>query len=107
MATDDVEVCEEVEDGLTRREVIKMGATAAIATSLMGLEPGLLLAAQGKARLFFTKEEFALVDELTEMIIPKDDHSPGAKAALVAGYIDFRLSESFDEQPKTMWRDGL
>src|SRR5947207_16005000 len=104
---DEINIDGEDEEGLTRRELIKLGATAAIATSLMGLEPGLLLAAQGKAPLFFTKEEFALVDELTEMIIPKDDHSPGAKAALVAGYIDFRLSESFDEQPKTMWRDGL
>lgn len=63
--------------------------------------------AQGKAPLFFTKEEFALVDELTELIIPADDHSPGARAALVAGYIDFRLSESFEGQPKTLWREGL
>ena len=107
MATDDVESGKVDEDGLTRRDLIKFGATAAIATSLMGLEPNWLLAAQSKVPLFFTKEEFALVDELTELIIPKDDHSPGAKAALVASYIDFRLSESFDEQPKLMWRDGL
>lgn len=49
---------------------------------------------EGKAPLFFTKQEFALVDELTELIIPADDHSPGARAAQVAGYIDFRLSEA-------------
>src|SRR5438046_2979845 len=107
MAKDEVNIDGEDQDEMTRRELIKLGATAAIATSLIGLEPRSLLAAQGKALQFFTKEEFALVDELTEMIIPRDDHSPGAKAALVAGYIDFRLSESFDEQPKIMWRDGL
>ncbi len=97
------------EDGeLTRRELIKLGASAAIAVVVTGMEAnGLAQVAQGKAPLFFTKEEFALVDELTELIIPADDHSPGARAALVAGYIDFRLSESFEEQPKAMWRDGL
>ena len=93
---------------LTRREVIKLGAGAAIATTLVGLDSkALAQSAQDKATLFFTKQEFALVDELTELIIPADDHSPGARAAQVAGYIDFRLSESFDEQPKILWREGL
>jgi len=103
---DDKSIGADGEEGLTRREIIKLGASAAIATSIVGLDARSLLAAQGNP-LFFTRDEFALVDELTELIIPKDDHSPGAKAALVAGYIDFRLSESFDEQPKIMWRDGL
>jgi hypothetical protein len=93
---------------LTRREMIKLGASAALAAALTGLDAkAAAQAAQGKAPLFFTKEEFALVDELTELIIPADDHSPGARAALVASYIDFRLSESFEEQAKTLWRDGL
>jgi hypothetical protein len=93
---------------LTRREIIKLGAGAAIAATLIGLDVSALAqSGQDKAPLFFTKEEFALVDELTELIIPADDHSPGARAAQVASYIDFRLSESFEEQPKTQWRDGL
>ena len=93
---------------LTRRELIKLGAGAAIVVALTRLDANALAqSAQGKAPLFFTKEEFALVDELTELIIPADNHSPGARAALVADYIDFRLSESFDEQPKTLWREGL
>ena len=91
------------EGELTRRDMIKLGASAAIAATLTG--PAVL--AQDKALLFFSKEEFALVDELTELIIPADDHSPGARAAQVAGYIDFRLSESFEEQPRTTWREGL
>jgi gluconate 2-dehydrogenase gamma chain len=90
---------------LSRREMIKLGAGAAFALGAIGWDTSLF--AQSKGPLFFTREEFALVDELTEMIIPADDHSPGAKAALVASYIDFRLSESFDEEPKTLWRDGL
>jgi len=93
---------------VTRREIIKLGASAAVVTTVVGLDPSYIAqAAQDKAPLFFTKEEFALVDELTELIIPTEDHSPGAKAALAAGYIDFRLSESFEEQPKIVWREGL
>ena len=96
------------ESDLTRRQMIKLGASAALAAALTGLDPApIARAAQNTAPLFFTKEEFALVDELTELIIPADDHSPGAKAALAAAYIDFRLWESFEEQPKRLWRDGL
>ena len=80
--------------------MIKLGAGAAIAVGVVGLGSQRACSAAGQTPLFFTKEEFALVDELTELIIPADDHSPGAKAALVASYIDFRLSESFEEQPK-------
>jgi hypothetical protein len=94
------------ETDLTRREIIKLGASAAIAAAITTLDGPAALAGQ-KNLLFFTKEEFALVDELTELIIPADDHSPGARAAQVADYIDFTLSESVDEQPKRVWRDGL
>ena len=107
MTDDEADIGVESEDWLTRRDLIKLAASAAIATSLIGLDESSLLAAQAKAPLFFTREEFALVDELTDAIIPSDDHSHGAKAALVANYIDFRLSESFEDQPKTMWREGL
>lgn len=96
------------DNGLTRRELFKLGAGVAVATTLMGLDLGSTAqAAQDKTPLFFTKEEFALLDELTELIIPADDHSPGARAAKVASYIDFELSESFEDQPKIIWRDGL
>lgn len=108
MADDDTYLSVESEDGLTRREIIKLGAGAAVAATLIGLNAtSVAQTAQVKSPLFFTKEEFALVDELTELIIPTDEHSPGAKAALVASYIDFRLSESFEDQPKVMWREGL
>jgi gluconate 2-dehydrogenase gamma chain len=41
--------------------------------------------------LFFTQDQFRLVDHLTEMIIPADD-TPGAKVAGVAEFIDFMLA---------------
>jgi gluconate 2-dehydrogenase subunit 3-like protein len=65
-------------------------------------------AADGKAQplKFFTEEENKAVIELSERIIPADDHSPGAKAAKVSEYIDLVVSES-PEGTKKMWRDGL
>ncbi len=64
-------------------------------------------AQQSAAATFFTPDEFALVDELSEMIIPTDAHSPGARAAKVAAFIDARLAEAWDEKDRTDWRDGL
>jgi len=94
------------ETGVSRREMIKLTAGAVMAAPLVGLGPG-TAAPQAKAPLFFTREEFALVDELTESIIPTDDHSPGARAAQVAAYIDQRLAESLEAEPKELWRAGL
>lgn len=59
---------------------------------------------------FFTPSELALVDELSELIVPADDHSPGAKAAGVARYIDGRLAEALlpaAQESHQLWRDGL
>ena len=56
---------------------------------------------------FFTPAQHGLVEELSETIIPTDDHSGGAKAAKVADYIDQVLGESLDEKQKALWREGL
>ena len=56
---------------------------------------------------FFTPAQHALVEELSETIIPADGHSGGAKAAKVADYMDQTLRESFDDARKTLWREGL
>ncbi|MGH7521573.1 MAG: gluconate 2-dehydrogenase subunit 3 family protein [Gemmatimonadales bacterium] len=60
---------------------------------------------------FFTPAEFALVDELSDMIIPADAQSGGARAAGVAAFIDARVAESFESEPsqgvREEWRAGL
>jgi hypothetical protein len=56
---------------------------------------------------FFTPAEHALVDELTETIIPADSHSGGAKAAKVVDTIDKFLREDYDDSKRTLWREGL
>lgn len=99
-----------VEESLTRREILKRGAGAAVGAPLLATEvqtrrPAVSRAS--KSPKFFTEAEFALVDELSEMIIPTDDHSPGARAAKVAEYIDGRLAESFENGPREQWRAGL
>jgi Gluconate 2-dehydrogenase subunit 3 len=59
------------------------------------------------AARFFTPAQHALVDELSETIIPADSHSAGARAAKVADYIDQVLRESPDDTQKALWREGL
>jgi hypothetical protein len=59
------------------------------------------------AARFFTPAQHALVEELSETIIPADNHSGGAKAAKVADYIDQVLRESSDDSRKALWREGL
>jgi hypothetical protein len=54
----------------------------------------------------FTAQQAATIDALAEVIIPADDHSPGAKAAQVHEYIDEVVSSSPDVAKK-LWADGL
>ena len=71
--------------------------------------------AGGKARAagrFLTAAELALLEELGEIIIPTDEHSPGARAARVAEEIDRRLAEApaYDSgavEQRRGWREGL
>lgn len=85
---------------LNRRDLFKALTAAAFATlQLPAAEPG--------APLFFSKDEFALLDTLTDLMIPTDDHSPGAHEAGVAPFIDRRVAEAFLAKDKDSWRKGL
>jgi gluconate 2-dehydrogenase gamma chain len=55
---------------------------------------------------FFTRAQYATVDALSERIIPADDHSPGARAARVADFIDLFVADS-PVAIKTTWNEGL
>ena len=93
----------------TRREVIKLGAAATVAASI-GISESLdaqSIREAAAGQKFFTPDEFAALDELSELMIPADDHSPGARAAKVAAYIDARLAEAWNAQDRTDWREGL
>jgi Gluconate 2-dehydrogenase subunit 3 len=91
---------------LTRREML--GATAAaLVLPLLDARPLAALTERAFAARFFTPAEFAMVDELSDMIIPTDEVSPGARAARVAGEIDRRLADTVEAEPKERWRAGL
>ena len=97
---------------VTRREMLAATAAALaaplVAPGVAGAE-GAAQAAQAArmAPKFFTGPELALLEELTDILIPTDAHSPGARAAGVAVYIDFRLSESLEPEQQARWRAGL
>ena len=98
-----------MEPALNRRDLIKIFGAAVATSQLPAAERAVhqLAAPQPGAPLFFTKDEFALLDTLTEMIIPTDDHSPGAHEAGVAAYIDRMVAEAYVPEEKTTWRNGL
>src|SRR5262249_29556401 len=55
---------------------------------------------------FFKPDEMALIATVSELIIPTDDHSPGAIAAEVPAFVDLMISESPQDAQK-LWRYGL
>jgi hypothetical protein len=55
---------------------------------------------------FFTADDQRLVDQLMEIIIPRDEHSPGAHAARVPAFADLMVSSGSDAV-KERWRTGL
>ena len=91
---------------MTRREMIGASA-AALVLPLLSARPLAALTERAFAARFFTPAEFAMVDELSDLIIPTDEVSPGARAARVAGEIDRRMADSLDADAKARWRTGL
>ncbi len=87
---------------ISRREMIQATAAAAGAIALPSSKSGAPVRPK-----FFTPAEFALVDEMSDMIIPTDQQSAGARAAGVALYIDGRLAEAFEKDQPQRWRTGI
>lgn len=55
---------------------------------------------------FFTSAENELVNIISDLIIPTDEKSPGAREARVNEFIDLMISESKGDE-QAIWRDGL
>jgi len=92
---------------LSRRDVLKITAVTVVAGQVAALVPALAAPAAKAALKFFTPAELAMVDELTEILIPADEHSKGARAAEAARFIDGRLASLPEETVRTAWRTGL
>jgi len=84
---------------LDRREILKLAAGVALARpGLDGAEAAAL--PEGK---FLKARELAVLDELAECILPADAHSPGARAAGVAAFLDAQLAAKDPKIPE--WAD--
>lgn len=82
---------------LDRREILKLAAGAALARPVFEAAAA---APPSSAGGFFEPRELALLDVLSEAIIPTDDHSPGARAAGVAAFVDAQLAEKDPSFPE-------
>ena len=57
-------------------------------------------------RRFFTPEQYAALEKLGEILVPKSETRPGAREARAAEFLDFLLSQSPLERQK-LYREGL
>ena len=71
----------------------------------MGQSPDASVPGAASGR-FFNHQEMETIAAISDLIIPTDEHSPGARAAGVADFIDLMVNESSNET-KALWREGL
>src|SRR5207247_5280389 len=93
-------------ESLSRRDMIAATAAALVTPLLQGGAVSMQPVA-GVPGKFLTAAEYALLDELTELIIPAEDHSPGPRVAAWAAYIDGRLPESLEPDGRARWGSAL
>jgi hypothetical protein len=90
--------------GIERREILRYIGIAAVASSFPGFSQWAFACPQGHSQptaspagsdsyrpLFFSPQQYRMVEHLAEMIIPEDD-TPGAKRAGAAEFIDFMVA---------------
>jgi hypothetical protein len=77
---------------MERRDLFKIIAAGAVASPAMGAP-------------VFTDAQDAVLDRLSDIIIPSDEQSPGAHAAGVSKYLD--LAASLNPQRRAAWTRGI
>jgi hypothetical protein len=99
---------------MERRTVLKIVVALTALSQKLNALPGAAMNHMQTAPLptaayrlqFFSEEESGLLDQLMEMIIPADDHSPGAHEAQTNLFADVMVAAS-SEPVKKQWRDGI
>jgi hypothetical protein len=96
---------------MKRRTALKVLTGGAVAANLpAGVPRPLLVQIATKPEayrlLFFSDAENALLETLSEMIIPADEHSGGAAKAHVSFYMDVVVAHS-ERQEQDAWRSAL
>jgi len=98
--------------GFERREILRYIGIASVAATFPGFQrwsfacpadPSHVPAAHASAAsykpLFFTPDQYRLIERFAEMIIPADD-TPGAKEAGVSEFIDFMVANRVAVSPR-------
>jgi hypothetical protein len=94
---------------MERRELLKLVALTALSPKVNLLQAAAACqmdAAPAKPHLaqyklqFFSEDESRLLDQLMEMIIPADSHSPGAHSAKTNLFADLMVATSDDSVKK-------
>jgi hypothetical protein len=99
---------------MERRAVLKIVALTALSQKLNALPCGAMgqmetaPAAPTTAYTlqFFSEADSRLLDQLMELIIPADDHSPGAHEAQTNLFADLMVATS-DKAVQKQWQDGI
>ena len=98
---------------MERRAVLQIVALTALSHKLNALPGAAMSHMQASPAVptayslqFFSEEESRLLDQLMEMIIPADDHSPGAHQAQTNLFADLMVATS-DNAVKKQWQDGI
>jgi Gluconate 2-dehydrogenase subunit 3 len=100
---------------MERRAVLKIVAFTALSQKLNALPCAAMdhmeaapaaPAATTYTLQFFSEEESRLLDQLMEMIIPADEHSPGARVAQTNLFADLMVASS-NGAVKKQWQDGI
>ncbi len=97
--------------GAERREVLRVMSMATAAAAFGGFERWAFAGQAGRPGdakyrpQFFSPDEYAAIERLTDLIIPADSDSPGAAAAGVSEFIDFMAAH--DPEIQYPFRTGL
>jgi hypothetical protein len=94
---------------MERRTALKLLAAGVAAERLEAAQHHLVQIAAGPAAYklqFFSAEQDKLIDRLADLIIPTDDHSPGAHEAKVSQFIDLVVANG-SKDVQGQWIAGL
>lgn len=105
------------EDQVTmdRREAVKRVSFMLGGIALVGSSTGLLTACTKADRTAvaasgtgaFTAEDIALLDEISDTILPTTAKSPGAKAAKTGAFMALMVTDTYSPEDQKIFRDGM
>ena len=106
----------EVQTGMDRREAVKRVTFMLGGMALVGSGSGLLTAcsnadraavAKAGATGAFTADDIALLDEISDTILPTTAKSPGAKAAKTGAFMALMVTDTYTPEDQKVFRDGM